>query len=377
MTDSAKNPVPSFSGQLEQYDAIRTEIQTAIDRVLQSGWYILGREVEAFEREFASYCGVKHAVGCASGTEALALALMVLGVGRGDEVVTVAHTAVPTVSAITMTGATPVFVDIDEHFLMDASGIEAVITDRTKVILPVHLYGQMVDIDAIVTIAEEHGLRVVEDACQAHGAGYRGKKAGSWGSLGCFSFYPTKNLGCYGDGGAVTTDDKELYDRLVMLRNYGQEKRYYHTIKGINSRLDEIQAAVLRVKLSHLDEWNRKRRQVAVWYHEAIGDACVCPGEKRDASHVYHLYVIRARERDGLRAHLENAGITTLMHYPVPVHLQEAYKDLGYRVGDLPVTEATVKEILSLPMHPAVTEEGVHHVSAKIRDYLGKRGETR
>jgi dTDP-4-amino-4,6-dideoxygalactose transaminase len=320
---------------------------------------------------------VKHAVGCASGTEALALALMALGVGRGDEVVTVAHTAVPTVSAITMTGATPVFVDIDEHFLMDPSRIEAVITDRTKVILPVHLYGQMAEVDAIVTIAAERRLRVVEDACQAHGAEYRGKKAGSWGSVGCFSFYPTKNLGCYGDGGAVTTDDKELYDRLVMLRNYGQEKRYYHTIKGINSRLDEIQAAVLRVKLSHLDEWNRKRRQVAVWYRAALGDACVCPGEKRDANHVYHLYVIRARERDGLRAHLENAGITTLMHYPVPVHLQEAYKDLGYRLGDLPVTEATVKEILSLPMHPAVTQEGVHHVCTRIRDYLGKRGETR
>jgi len=377
MADLAKNPVPSFSGQLEQYDAIRTEIQTAIDRVLQSGWYILGREVEAFEREFAAYCGVKHAVGCASGTEALALALMALGVGMGDEVVTVAHTAVPTISAITMTGATPVFVDIDEHFLMDPSRVEAVITDRTKVILPVHLYGQMADMDAILNIASEHRLRVVEDACQAHGAEYRGKKAGSWGILGCFSFYPTKNLGCYGDGGAVTTDDKELYDRLVMLRNYGQEKRYFHTIKGINSRLDEIQAAVLRVKLTHLDEWNRMRRQAAVWYRDALGDACACPGEKPDARHVYHLYVIRARERDGLKAHLEEAGITTLMHYPVPAHLQEAYKELGYRVGDLPLTEETVKEILSLPMHPAVTKEGVHNVCTSIRDYLGKHGEAR
>ncbi len=377
MAALARNPVPSFSGQLEQYDAIRTEIQSAIDRVLQSGWYILGREVEAFEREFAAYCGVKHALGCASGTEALALALMALGVGRGDEVVTVAHTAVPTISAVTMTGATPVFVDIGEHFLMDVDRIEAVITDRTKVILPVHLYGQMADMDAILNIASKHHIHVVEDACQAHGAEYRGKKAGSWGTLGCFSFYPTKNLGCYGDGGAVTTDDKELYDRLVMLRNYGQEKRYFHTMKGINSRLDEIQAAVLRVKLTHLDEWNRKRRQVAVWYRDALGDSCACPGEKPNASHVYHLYVIRAMERDGLKAHLDKAGITTLMHYPVPVHLQEAYKDLGYRVGDLPVTEATVKEILSLPMHPAVTEDGVDCVCTSIRHYLGRHGETR
>ncbi len=374
MTGLANNPIPSFSGQLEQYDAIRGEIHTAVDRVLGSGWYILGREVEAFEREFAAYCGVKHVVGCASGTEAIALALMAVGVGLGDEVVTVANTAVPTVSAISMTGATPVFVDVDDHFLMDVTGIESAVTERTKVIMPVHLYGQMADMDAIGAIALKHKLLVIEDAAQAHGAEYRKRRAGSWGTLGCFSFYPTKNLGCYGDGGAVATDDKGLYDRLVMLRNYGQEKRYYHRIKGINSRLDELQAAVLRVKLNHLDEWNERRRQVAAWYGEVLGDACECPREKPDARHVYHLYVIRTSDRDGLKAHLEEEGVATLMHYPVPVHLQDAYKDLGYRPGDLPVTEATAAKILSLPMHPAVTRSGVLYVGDKIREYAGKRG---
>jgi dTDP-4-amino-4,6-dideoxygalactose transaminase len=374
MSASADNPIPSFSGQLEQYDAIRDEIRVAVDRVLQSGWYILGREVEAFEREFAAYCGVKYAVGCASGTEAIALALMAVGVGPGDEVVTVANTAVPTVSAISMAGARPVFVDIDEHFLMDVRRIESVITERTKVLMPVHLYGQMADMDAILTVARKHNVRVIEDAAQAHGAEYKGGRAGSWGTLGCFSFYPTKNLGCYGDGGAVATDDEELYDRLLMLRNYGQEKRYYHKIKGINSRLDEIQAAILRVKLVHLDDWNRKRRQVAGWYEEELSNVCVCPAEKPDARHVYHLYVIRTADRDGLRANLEKEGITTLMHYPVPVHLQEAYRDLGYRPGDLPVTEATAENILSLPMHPAVDRSGVQYVGRKIREYSGKRG---
>lgn len=359
---------------MEQFRAIRGEIESAVDRVLQSGWYILGREVESFEREFAAYCGVKYAVGCASGTEAIALALMALDVGAGAEVVTVAHTAVPTVSAITMAGATPVFVDIDDHMLMNADAVEAVLTERTRAILPVHLYGQMADMNKILDVAARHNVPVVEDACQAHGAEFNGKKAGSWGRLGCFSFYPTKNLGCYGDGGAVTTDDKTLYTRLVMLRNYGQEKRYYHTIKGINSRLDEIQAAVLRVKLGHLDEWNALRRRAAGWYAEALEGVCACPPQKQDALHVYHLYVIRTADRDGLKRHLENEGITTLMHYPVPVHLQEAYKDLGYGAGDLPVTEAAVREILSLPMHPALAREEVRFVGEKIREYRANRG---
>lgn len=377
MSDSTKNPIPSFSGQLEQYDAIRSEIHSAVDRVLQSGWYILGREVEAFEREFAAYCGVKHAVGCASGTEAIALALMALGVGPGDEVVTVANTAVPTVSAISMTGAKPAFVDIDDFFLMDVARLESAVTDRTRAIMPVHLYGQMADMDAILAVARKRGIPVIEDAAQAHGAEFKAKRAGSWGIMGCFSFYPTKNLGCYGDGGAVTTDDPGLYERLVMLRNYGQEKRYYHSIKGINSRLDEVQAAVLRVKLARLDEWNERRRQIAAWYGETLRDVCECPGERPGARHVYHLYVIRAADRDGLRAGLEKEGITTLMHYPLPVHLQKAYADLGYRTGDLPFTEATAAKILSLPMHPAVTRDGAELVGEKIRDYYATRGGAR
>jgi dTDP-4-amino-4,6-dideoxygalactose transaminase len=374
MSDSSKSAPPSFSGQLEQYEAIRGEIQAALDRVLRSGWYILGREVEAFEREFAGYCGVKHAVGCASGTEAIALSLMALGVGPGDEVVTVANTAVPTASAISMAGATPVFVDIDDYFLMDVQRLESAVTGRTKVIMPVHLYGQMALMDAITEFARKRDLLVIEDAAQAHGAEFKGRRAGSWGTLGCFSFYPTKNLGCYGDGGAVTTDDERLYERLLMLRNYGQEKRYYHTIKGINSRLDEMQAAVLRVKLAHLDEWNEKRRQVASWYEEFLGEACARPRERSGARHVYHLYVIRAADRDGLRAHLEKQGVTTLMHYPVPVHLQKAYEDLGYGRGDLPVTEEAAAEILSLPMHPGVTRGGVQRVGEELQDYYAKRG---
>jgi dTDP-4-amino-4,6-dideoxygalactose transaminase len=369
--------IPSFSGQLEQYHAIREEIDSAVNRVLQSGWYILGQEVRAFEREFAEYCGVGHAVGCASGTEALALALMAHGVRPGDEVVTVAHTAVPTVSAITMTGATPVFVDVDETFLMDVDRIERVIRERTKVIMPVHLYGQMVDMDRVIAIAEKHNLHVIEDASQAHGAEYKGRRAGSWGSLGCFSFYPTKNLGCYGDGGALVTDDKALCDRLLMLRNYGQEKRYYHSITGINSRLDEIQAAVLRVKLNYLDEWNERRREVAAFYNEALDGLCICPSEKPNAHHIYHLYVIRAPAREDLRTFLESDGITTLMHYPVPVHLQRAYKYLGYSAGDLPVTETMTAEILSLPMHPLVTEAGAAYVVQRIRDYITKLNKSR
>jgi dTDP-4-amino-4,6-dideoxygalactose transaminase len=373
MADSNNSVIPSFSGQLEQYTAIRNEIDSALARVLQSGWYILGQEVRAFEQEFADYCGVRYAVGCASGTEALALALMATGVGPGDEVLTVAHTAVPTASAITMAGARPAFVDIDEDFLMDVDKVEAAIGDRTKVIMPVHLYGQMADMDKITAVAERHNLRVIEDACQAHGAAFKGKRAGSWGSLGCFSFYPTKNLGCYGDGGAVVTDDKELYDLLVMLRNYGQEKRYYHSVTGINSRLDEIQAAVLRVKLNYLDDWNEKRRRVAALYNEALEGICICPRERPDAHHVYHLYVIRNSKREDLRTFLENEGITTLMHYPVPVHLQGAYKDLGYGTGDLPVTEKIAADILSLPMHPLMTDEGAAYVVQKIHDFFTKR----
>ena len=363
---------PSFSGLKEQYLAIKEEIDAAFGRVLASGWYVLGREVEAFESELAAYCGVDYAIGCASGTEAIALSLMALGVKEGDEVITVAHTAVPTATAISQIGARPVFVDVDQYLLMDTQRIESRITRRTKAILPVHLYGQMVEMDKVMAIAQRYHLHVVEDACQAHGAEYRDKKAGTWGDLGCFSFYPTKNLGCYGDGGAVVTDRKEFYDTLIMLRNYGQKTRYHHLLKGINSRLDEVQAAVLRVKLKYLAEWNDARQRVADWYTAALRDVCVCPAQRPECRHVYHLYVIRTSDRESLMAHLEAAGITTLIHYPLPVHLQEAFRDLGCQPGDLPQTELAAGQVLSLPMHPGLAPEEVTLVCDRIIGYYEK-----
>ncbi len=360
----------SFSGLLEQYQDIQEEIRVAVDRVLCSGWYILGKEVENFEKEFSNYCGAKYAVGCASGTEAIALSLMALDIKNGDEVITVPNTAVPTISAISMVGATPVFVDVDECFLIDVKKIEKAITKRTKALMPVHLYGQMADMGEITNIANQYNLKVIEDTCQSHGAEYKGRKAGSVGTIGCFSFYPTKNLGCFGDGGAVTTNDKALYHKLLMLRNYGQEKRYFHSIKGINSRLDEMQAAILRVKLKYLDQWNIKRQKVARLYTMLLKDICITPLEKKEYYHVFHLYVIRTEHREDLQAYLQKNRIDTLIHYPVPVHLQEAYKDLQYKQGDFPSAEQLSGEILSLPMHPYLTEDNVSRICNKICEYM-------
>lgn len=359
----------SFSGLLEQYQGIENEISSAVDRVLRSGWYILGKELEDFEGKFANYCGVEYAVGCASGTEAIALALMSLDIKGGDEVITVPNTAVPTVSAISMVGATPVFVDVDDYFLIDTKKIEKAITKKTRAIMPVHLYGQMADMDEITEIARKYDLAVIEDACQAHGAEYKSKKAGSIGDIGCFSFYPTKNLGCLGDGGAVTTSSKTIYERLSMLRNYGQVKRYHHSIKGINSRLDEIQAAILSVKLKYLDKWNEERRKVAYLYRELLNDSCISPVEKESCYHVFHLFVIRIEGREGLQAYLKKEGIDTLIHYPVPVHLQEAYEDLEYKIGDFSVTERFAQEILSLPIHPNLSEDDIRRVCKKICEF--------
>lgn len=362
----------SFSGLSEQYHSIREEIDTAVMRVLNSGWYILGNEVEAFEREFASYCRVRYAVGCASGTEAIALALMSLGIKGGDEVITVSNTAVPTVSAISMVGAIPVFIDIDNSYLIDTNKIEKAITKRTKVIIPVHLYGQMADMDEMTDIAKRYNIKIIEDACQAHGAAYKGRKAGSIGTLGCFSFYPTKNLGCFGDGGAITTNNKVLYNRLIMLRNYGKQKGYFHKIKGINSRLDEIQAGVLRVKLRYLDQWNKMRREVADIYNRLLKDICITPIEKDGYYHVFHLYVIRTRYREGLQSYLKENGIDTLIHYPIPVHLQEAYRYLQYNSGDFPMAEQLSKEILSLPIHPYLSSDNMEYICSKICEYNEK-----
>jgi dTDP-4-amino-4,6-dideoxygalactose transaminase len=353
-----------FSDLRLQYLSLKDEIDASIQRVLDSGWFILGREVEAFEKEFARYLGAGFAVGMGSGTEALHLALLACGVGPGDEVITVSHTAVATVAAIGLTGARPVLVDIDPRsYTMDPSLLQQAISPATKAIVPVHLYGQTADLDPILSLAKRHGLKVVEDAAQAHGAEYEGRKAGSLGDAGCFSFYPTKNLGAFGDGGLVVTSDEGLAEQLKLLRQYGWRERYVSSIKGTNSRLDELQAAILRAKLEKLDEWNEARREHAALYDELLGDAgVVTPMEMEYGKHCYHIYAVRSPHREQLRQFLRQNGVGALVHYPVPVHLQEAYRGLGLDEGSLPVTERVASEVLTLPVAPEVTEEQIRRV---------------
>ena len=355
----------------KQYEAHRAEIDVAVKRVLESGRYILGEEVNAFEREFASYVGVRHAVGVGSGTEALHLALSACGIGEGDEVITVAHTAVATVAAIELCGATPVFVDIEpDYFTLDANQLENAITSRTKAIIPIHLYGQPADLAAIVSVAQQHGLRVIEDCAQAHGATYRGKRVGSWGDIACFSFYPTKNLGAIGDGGAVVTNDLELAEKVRHLREYGWSERHISSIRGWNSRLDELQAAILRVKLQFLDSDNKQRRRIAALYDELLGESDLIPPRRRpDATHVFHLYVVRSDARDDLLAQLRANGIGAVVHYPVPVHLQPAYAGRLPGSDQLPNTERVAKEILSLPIYPELTDAEVQKVVTACERY--------
>jgi dTDP-4-amino-4,6-dideoxygalactose transaminase len=356
------------------YQACKSVIDGAVQRVLESGFYILGPELQRFEEEFAQFLGSEYVVGCASGTEAIYLALAAVNIGPDDEVIVVAHTAVPTVSGISMTGAKPVFVDIDPSSgLMDPAQIEAKITNRTKVIMPVHLYGRIADMDAILSIAKKHGLTVIEDVAQATGATYHGKTAGTMGELGTYSFYPSKNLGAFGDGGAVATKTKENYERLLKLRNYGQSKRYHHEEIGINSRLDEIQAAILACQIPFVKEWNEKRVEIAERYTKGLYDLVETPGKAGDGEHVYHLYVIQTDERDELQSYLTSEGVGTLIHYPIPAHLQNAYKFLGYKPGDLPVTERMAKRILSLPMFPELTDEQIDTVIASIRSFYKTR----
>lgn len=363
-----------FSEFKTQYKNIADEIRDAFDQVFESSWFILGKNGEAFEHEFAAYCGAKYGVGVGSGTEALHLALLACGIQSGDEVITVANTAVPTISAISFANAVPVFVDIDpDNYTMNPDRIEDKITARTRAILPVHLYGQPVDMDPILDIAQRYNLRVIEDACQAHGAEYKGNKVGSLGDMGCFSFYPSKNLGAYGDGGMVVTNNPSMADQLRLLRNYGQKKRYYHDIKGFNSRLDELQAAFLSKKLKHLDKWNKLRRKIAHIYNEELGRAVVKPREKDHAYHIFHLYVIRCSEREELQQYLLENEIQTLIHYPVPVHLQRAYADLNIGPGSLPITEQYASEILSLPIYPELKEDDVFYVARKINEFYAKK----
>jgi dTDP-4-amino-4,6-dideoxygalactose transaminase len=352
-----------------QYASIKAELDAAVLGVLASGQYVLGEEVAAFEREFAAYCGVRNAIAVNTGTSALHLSLLSAGIKPGDEVITVPFTFVATVSAISYTGALPVFVDIDPvTFNMDAAKLEAAITERTKAIVPVHLYGQMADMDPILAIAARHGIPVIEDACQAHGAIYHGRRAGSMGLSGCFSFYPGKNLGACGEGGIIVTDSEEQAKAMRMLRDWGQEQRYHHVLKGFNYRMDGIQGAVLRVKLRHLEAWTETRRALARHYSQMLrhSSAVQAPQEMAGRRHVYHIYAVRSGDRDGLRQALQAENIQTGLHYPVPVHLQRAHADLGYRPGDFPVSEAAANEVLSLPIHPDMTLQQVEQVVAAV-----------
>jgi dTDP-3-amino-3,4,6-trideoxy-alpha-D-glucose transaminase len=366
-------PVP-FGALKRQYEAIREEIDAATARVLASGWYILGPEVRAFEERFAAFCGVKHCVGVGNGTEALQLALAALSVGPGDEVITVANAAVyETITALAV-GARPVFVEVDERsHTIDPQALAVAVTPRTRAIVPVHLYGRMADMDAVMAVAERHGIPVIEDCAQAHGATYRGRVAGGIGALGCFSFYPTKNLGALGDGGAVVTNDDGLAQKLRRLREYGWERKYYTTdLGGLNSRLDELQAAILSVKLAHLPAWNERRRQIAGQYQDLLaGVGLALPEDPADGEHVYHLYVTRvpAAERERIRAALRERGIGAEVHYPLPAHRQPVYAHLAPE-GGLPLTERLAAEVLSLPMYPELTDEEVRAVAAALREVV-------
>lgn len=341
-----------------------------MEKVLDSGWYILGKEVESFEEEFSAFVGTSYAVGVASGTDALYIALKALDIGPGDEVITVSHTAVATIAAIVQTGATPVLIDIcEESYTMDPSQLPAAITPRTKAIIPVHLYGQAADMDPILAIAENRGISVIEDCAQAHGAVYKGKKVGAMGLMGAFSFYPTKNLGAIGDGGIIVTLDENVARKISLLRQYGWQERYISTVSGTNSRLDEIQAAILRIKLKYLDAWNKKRRALAELYEHNLLHIKK-PVELAERTHVYHLYVVSTPQRKELIEYLKGRGIGTSIHYPFPVHLQGVYNRL-IRCGKLPVTEKVCAQIISLPMYPELTAREIREISNSINKFFG------
>ncbi len=358
-----------------QYLSQKAEIDEAVSRVMASGRYILGPEVQAFEEEFAAYIGASFGIGVGNGTEALHLALAACGLQRGDEVITVSYTAVATVAAIEMAGGVPAFVDIDPvRYTLDPEKLEMAVTNRTRAIIPVHLYGQPAELDAVLEVAGRHRLRVIEDCAQAHGAFYRGKRVGSFGDMACFSFYPTKNLGAIGDGGMVVTLDPELDERARLLREYGWAERNVSGVPGWNTRLDEVQAALLRVKLWTLDEQNGRRRRLAQYYGEALkGTSLVLPEPAEDTEHVYHLYVVRFGQRDRLMGFLRDRGIGTLVHYPVPVHLQPAYRERIQTIGGLVETERAAREVLSLPMYPELTEAEAGQVVEAVLAFEGGR----
>jgi len=351
-----------------QYGEIRDEVNAAVLKVIESTQFVLGPEVKAFEENFAAYCQADHCVALNSGTSALHMALLALDIGAGDEVITVASTFIATTAAIRYTGATPVFVDVDATtWTMDPSAVEAAITTKTKAIMPVHLHGRVADMDAINAVAAKHGLQVIEDAAQAHGAETQGRRAGSLSAIGCFSFYPGKNLGAYGEGGAAVTNDAELAHKMRMLRDWGQEEKHHHVIQGYNTRMDGIQGAVLRIKLGHLDKWTEARRAHAAQYDRLLADVpCGRPMISDKDRHVFHVYSVLVEDRDRVQKAMGDAGIGTNIHYPVPVHLQQAHADLGYAKGDFPVTEKLANEFLSLPMYAELTEEQIEQVVAAL-----------
>jgi dTDP-4-amino-4,6-dideoxygalactose transaminase len=359
-----------------QYQALKSELEPAIAAVLESTAFVQGPAVQAFEQAFADYCRTREAVAANSGTSALHLALLACGVGKGDEVITVPFTFVATAAAIEYAGARPVFVDIEPRYYgMDPASIEAAITPRTKAIMPVHLYGQPADMDPILDIARRRGLVVIEDACQSHGAEYNGRRCGSMGAIGCFSFYPGKNLGAYGEGGAAVTDDPALAEAMRTMRSWGERVRYEHAVRGFNYRMDGIQGAVLGVKLRHLEAWTEARRSRAAVYRERLaGTGAAVPEERPGSRHVFHVYAVRLQQRDAWRERLTEAGIGTGVHYPIPIHLQEGYRDLGYSAGDFPVSEAVAREVLSLPMYPELTDGQIDTIASVIRAGLAAPG---
>ncbi|MBN3039008.1 MAG: DegT/DnrJ/EryC1/StrS family aminotransferase [Candidatus Omnitrophica bacterium] len=357
-----------------QYQDLRSELEPRLKKTIEDCHFILGESVNSFEKEFADYCGTEYAVSTSSGTAALFLALSSLGIGKGDEVITAANTFIATVLAIHYTGARPVLVDVEENtYNLDINKVKKAINKKTRAIVPVHLYGQPVDMQPLLKLAKRYRLKIVEDACQAHGAEYKGRKTGTFGDVSAFSFYPGKNLGAYGDGGMVVTNSARIKDKMLMLRDYGQKRKYQHLIKGFNARLDTIQAEILRVKLSHLDRWNESRRLSAKKYNFLLNNLdgyVITPSQIPEVKHVWHLYVIRTKKRDVLQRYLKENGIFTGIHYPIPIHLQPAFSDLGYKKGEFPVTEKVAGEILSLPMYPELRDEQIEYVVKKIEGCL-------
>lgn len=374
MSHAAHVPVP-FVDLKAQYDSIKPEIDDAVLALLDSTQFVLGREVVAFEDRFATYCSAQHAMGTSSGTSALHLAMLACGIGPGDEVITTPHTFIASVAAIDYCGATPVFVDIDPvSFTIDPALVEDAITERTKAILPIHLYGQMADMNPLVDVAERHSLVVIEDAAQAHGAEYKGRRAGSIGVAGCFSFYPGKNLGAYGEGGAVTTDDDEIRRLVRMLRDWGAEEKYHHVLKGYNYRLEGMQGAVLKVKMDHIERWTEARRTAAARYDAGLGDTAVgVPLQLPDRRHVYHVYAIRTDDRSGLMQYLGDRGIASGIHYPIPVHLQPAFAELAHARGEFPHAELAADEVVSLPMFPEIRPDQQDRVIDVVREWCARR----